>query len=112
MAKNEKMMAYRDLAKDLLKSFDEVNIERVGREHNGHADSLAGLASSVAPDFRRTIAVEVQDSPSIMKNNLAVICQIEAGPSWMDPILNYLTKDVLPADQKEAAKIRRNATRY
>uniref|UniRef100_A0A2N9FB44 Integrase catalytic domain-containing protein n=1 Tax=Fagus sylvatica TaxID=28930 RepID=A0A2N9FB44_FAGSY len=97
---------------DLLKSFDEVNIERVGREHNGHADSLAGLASSVAPDFRRTIAVEVHDSPSIMKSSPAIICQIEAGPSWMDPILNYLTKDVLPADQKEAAKIRRDATRY
>uniref|UniRef100_A0A2N9EM81 Uncharacterized protein n=1 Tax=Fagus sylvatica TaxID=28930 RepID=A0A2N9EM81_FAGSY len=111
MAKDERMMAYRDLAKDLIKSFDKVNIERVGREHNGHADSLAGLASSVAPDFRRTIIVEVQDSTSIMKSSPVVICQVEAGPSWMDPILNYLTKDVLPADQKEAAKIRRNATR-
>ena len=59
VAKDEMMMAYRDLAKDLLKSFDEVNIERVEREDNGHADSLAGLASSVAPDFRRTIVVEV-----------------------------------------------------
>ena len=112
MAKDERMMAYRDLAKDLIKSFGKVNIERVGREHNGHADSLAGLASSVAPDFRRTIVVEVQDSPSIMKSSPATICQVEAGPSWMDPILNYLTKDVLPADKKEAAKIRRNATRY
>uniref|UniRef100_A0A2N9H312 Uncharacterized protein n=1 Tax=Fagus sylvatica TaxID=28930 RepID=A0A2N9H312_FAGSY len=53
-AKDERMMAYRDLAKDLIKNFDRVNIERVGREHNGHADSLAGLASAVAPDFRRT----------------------------------------------------------
>uniref|UniRef100_A0A2N9EQY4 RNA-directed DNA polymerase n=1 Tax=Fagus sylvatica TaxID=28930 RepID=A0A2N9EQY4_FAGSY len=112
MAKDERMMAYRDLAKDLLKTFYEFNIERVGREHNGHADSLAGLASSVAPDFRRTITVEVQDSPSIMKSSPAIICQIETGPSWMDPILNYLTKDMLPADQKEAAKIRRDVTRY
>jgi ribonuclease HI len=112
MAKDERMVAYRDLAKDLLKSFDKFNIERVGREHNGHADSLAGLASSVAPDFRRTITVEVQDSPSIMKSSPAIICQIEMGPSWMDPILDYLTKDILPADQKEAAKIRKNATRY
>uniref|UniRef100_A0A2N9HPE1 Uncharacterized protein n=1 Tax=Fagus sylvatica TaxID=28930 RepID=A0A2N9HPE1_FAGSY len=111
-AKDERMMAYRDLATDLIKNFDKVNIERVGREHNGHADSLAGLASSVAPDFRRTITVEAQDSPSITKSSLAIVCQVEAGPSWMDPILNYLTKDVLPADQKEAAKIRRNATRY
>ena len=59
MAKDERMVAYRDLAKNLLKGFHEFNIERVGREHNGHADSLARLASSVAPDFRRTIMVEV-----------------------------------------------------
>ena len=30
----------------------------------------------------------------------------------MDPILDYLVKDILPADQKEAAKVRRTATRY
>ena len=81
MAKNERMMAYRDLAKNLLKGFREFNIERVGREHNGHADSLAGLASSVASDFRRTITVEVQDIPSITKSGPAVVCQIETGPS-------------------------------
>ena len=112
MAKDERMVAYRDLVKNLLKSFREFNIERVGREHNGHADSLVGLASSVAPDFRRTATVEVQDIPSITKSGPAIICQIETGPSWMDPILDYLTKDVLPEDQKEVAKIRRNATRY
>uniref|UniRef100_A0A2N9F8W7 Integrase catalytic domain-containing protein n=1 Tax=Fagus sylvatica TaxID=28930 RepID=A0A2N9F8W7_FAGSY len=105
------MIAYMDLAKNLLKGFHEFNIERVGREHNGYADSLAGLASSVAPDFRRTITVEVQDSPSIAKSGQTSICQIEMGPSWMDPILDYLSKDILPADQKEAAKIRKTATR-
>ncbi len=49
MAKDERMIAYLELVKSLLKSFRKFNIERVGREHNGHADSLAGLASSVAP---------------------------------------------------------------
>ena len=112
MAKNERMVAYLELAKNLLKGFHEFNIERVGREHNGHADSLAGLASSVAPDFRRTLTVEVQDSPNIAKNSQASVCQIEMGPSWMDPILDYLSKDILLADQKEAAKIRKIATRY
>ena len=68
MAKDERMIAYLDLARNLLKGFYKFNIERVGREHNGHADSLAGLASSVAPEFRRTITMEVQDSPSIAKS--------------------------------------------
>uniref|UniRef100_A0A2N9IUZ7 Uncharacterized protein n=1 Tax=Fagus sylvatica TaxID=28930 RepID=A0A2N9IUZ7_FAGSY len=112
MAKDERMIAYLDLARNLLKGFCKYNIERVGREHNGHADSLAGLASSVAPEFRRTITVEVQDSPSIAKGGQASVCQVEMGPSWMDPILGYLSNDILPADQKEAAKIRKTATRY
>ncbi len=112
MAKDERIIAYLELAKSLLKSFREFNIERVGREHNGHADSLTGLASSVAPDFRRTVTVEVQDFPSIAEKGQGSICQIKMGPSWMDPILSYLSKDVLPADQKEAAKVRKTATRY
>jgi hypothetical protein len=62
------MIAYLNLARNRLKDFCEFNIERVGREHNRHADSLAGLASFMAPDFRRTITVEVQDSPSISEN--------------------------------------------
>uniref|UniRef100_A0A2N9EA47 Uncharacterized protein n=1 Tax=Fagus sylvatica TaxID=28930 RepID=A0A2N9EA47_FAGSY len=111
MAKDERMIAYLDLARNLLKGFCKYNIERVGREHNGHADSLAGLASSVAPEFRRTIIVEVQDTPSIAKGGQAGVCQVEMGPSWMDPILGYLSNDILPADQKEAAKIRKTATR-
>ena len=112
MSKDERMIAYLDLAKNLLKGFREFNIERVSREHNGHADSLAGLASSVAPDLRRTITVEVQDSPNIVEKGKGGIYLVEAGPSWMDPILDYLVKDILPADQKEAAKIRKTATRY
>ena len=112
MAKDERMIAYLDLAKNLLRGFREFNIERVCQEHNGHANSLAELASSVALDFRRTITVEVQDFPSIVENSQESICQIETGPSWMDPILDYLSKDILPANQKEAAKIRKTTTRY
>jgi ribonuclease HI len=112
MAKDKRMIAYLNLAKNLLKDFCEFNIERVGREHNGHADLLAGLASSMAPDFRRTITVEVQDSPSIAEKGQGSIYLVEAGPSWMDPILDYLVKDILPADQKEAAKVRKTAMRY
>ena len=112
MAKDERMIAYLDLAKNLLKSFREFNIDRVGREHNGHADSLARLASFVASDFRRTITVEVQDFPSIAENGQGSICQIETVSSWMDLILDYLSKGILLADQKEAAKVRKTASRY
>uniref|UniRef100_A0A2N9EA67 Integrase catalytic domain-containing protein n=1 Tax=Fagus sylvatica TaxID=28930 RepID=A0A2N9EA67_FAGSY len=73
-------------------------------------DSLAGLASSVAPNFKRTITVRVQDFPSIAEKGQDNVCQIETSLSWMDPILNYLLKDILPANQKEIAKVRKTAT--
>ena len=81
MAKDERMIAYLELVKSLLKSFHKFNIERVGREHNGHADSLLGLASSVAPDFKRTITMRVQDFPSIAEKGQDNVCQIETSLS-------------------------------
>jgi hypothetical protein len=84
----------------------------VGREHNRHVNSLAGLASSMVPDFRRIITVGLQDFPNIVEKGQDSVCQIETSPSWMDPILNYLSKDILPADPKEVAKVRKIATKY
>jgi ribonuclease HI len=81
LAKDERMITYLDLAKSLLGSFCKVDNKRVGREHNKHANSLAGLASSVAPNFRRTVTVEVQDFPSIAEKGQDSVCQIEMGPS-------------------------------
>jgi hypothetical protein len=54
----------------------------------------------------------VQDFPNIVEKGQDSVCQIEMSPSWMDPILNYLSKDILPADPKEAAKVRKIATKY
>uniref|UniRef100_A0A2N9IQL1 Reverse transcriptase domain-containing protein n=1 Tax=Fagus sylvatica TaxID=28930 RepID=A0A2N9IQL1_FAGSY len=39
-------------------------------------------------------------------------CSIDQSPSWMSPILAYLKDDILPADRKEADRIRRVAPRY
>ena len=34
------------------------------------------------------------------------------GPSWMDPIIDFLADDRIPGDEKEANKVRRVAARY
>ena len=34
------------------------------------------------------------------------------GPSWMDPIVDFLANDRISDDEKEANKIRRVAARY
>ena len=54
----------------------------------------------------------VQDFPNIVEKGQNSVCQIETGPNWMDPILNYLSKDILLADPKEAAKVRKTTMKY
>ena len=40
------------------------------------------------------------------------IHQITLGPSWMDSILLFLEKDVLPEENSETDKVRRKAPRF
>uniref|UniRef100_A0A2N9J899 Uncharacterized protein n=1 Tax=Fagus sylvatica TaxID=28930 RepID=A0A2N9J899_FAGSY len=111
-AKDEKMRIYLVEAKKLLAKFKHVQIEHIGRELNGHADALAGLASAVAPELRRIISVGVQSLPSIGSNTTNEVCSVVQSSSWMSPILAYLKDDILPTDRKEADRIRRIAPRY
>ena len=34
---------------------------------------------------------------------------VRVGPSWIDPIIQFLSKDILPEDKSEVEKIRRKA---
>jgi hypothetical protein len=110
-AKDEKMKMYLVEAKRLLEKFKHVQVEHIIRDLNGHADALASLASAVAPELRRIISVGVQSLPSIGEV-INEVCSVDQSLSWMSPILTYLKDDILPADRKEADRIRRVAPRY
>ena len=43
---------------------------------------------------------------------MAQINQIRAGPNWIDSIIRFLKKDILPKERIEADKVRRKATSY
>uniref|UniRef100_A0A2N9GIN6 Uncharacterized protein n=1 Tax=Fagus sylvatica TaxID=28930 RepID=A0A2N9GIN6_FAGSY len=111
-AKDEKMKIYLAEAKKLLEKFKLVQVEHIGRDLNGHADALAGLASAVASELRRIISVGVQSLPSVGGDAINEVCSVDQSPSWMGPILAYLKDDILPTDRKEADRIRRIAPRY
>uniref|UniRef100_A0A2N9HIM2 Uncharacterized protein n=1 Tax=Fagus sylvatica TaxID=28930 RepID=A0A2N9HIM2_FAGSY len=88
MAKDERMIAYLDLARNLLKGFCKYNIERVGREHNGHADFTCRACI-----FR---GAGVQKNHNCRSTGYTKHSEGRPGRP----------------DQKEAAKIRKTATRY
>ena len=83
--KDEKMTAYLAGAKRLLREFNSVQVDHIRKDLNGHADSLASLASAVAPELRRIISVSVQDLFSVGKEiNIGVYTNSQAA-SWMSP---------------------------
>ncbi|XP_075645886.1 uncharacterized protein LOC142617079 [Castanea sativa] len=59
----------------------------------------------------RLIRVELVAEPSIATR--APVAQVTiAEKCWMDPIIDFLAKDRAPEDEKEAARVRRNAAWY
>ena len=60
----------------------------------------------------QVILVEDLYKPTETRRETAQIHQIRAGPSWMDSIIQFLKKDILPEERIEADKVRRKAIRY
>ena len=65
-----------------------------------------------AQSLPRVILVEDLCKPSEVERNVVHIHQIRVGPSWMDPIVLFLKKDVLLESKSEADKIQRKAPRF
>ena len=69
-------------------------------------------------DVPRIIKMELITEPSINTATdvgvarISVIVVSTAEPYWMDPIVDFLAKDHIPDDEKEASKVRQIAFRY
>ena len=92
--------------------FEFFDLSHIPRSGNTHADSLATLATSSAQNFPRVIMVEDLCTPTLTRKDLLRIHQINLGPSWIDPILLFLKRDILPKEKAEAEKIQRKAPRF
>ena len=70
------------------------------------------LATSSAKNLPRVILVEDLGKSSGEKGNMIYVPHVIVGPSWMDPIIQFLSKGVLPDDKSETEKIHRKAPRF
>ena len=50
--------------------------------------------------------------PTEVRRNMVHIHQIRVGSSWMDSIVLFLKKDILPKGKSEADKVQRKAPRF
>ncbi|KAK0584361.1 hypothetical protein LWI29_011961 [Acer saccharum] len=99
-ARDENMIAYLKLAKELLGRFKEYRIIQIPREENEQASALAKLASATINIWPRTIPIIHLLQPSIIKQ-MEVEAVFGETDSWITPIKEYLVNDVLSSDPVE-----------
>ena len=99
------MSKYLVIAKTLLTEFRAYQIEQVGRDFNSHVDALAGLASIFQGKTGWTIVVDLISIPNHETRQILVLSNIEIGPRWIDPIVEFLRHDKLSKNKREVNKL-------
>ncbi|XP_025664779.1 uncharacterized protein [Arachis hypogaea] len=105
-ARDSLMQKYLKKVKELAKQFKEVAIQHVPRERNTRANLLSKLASTKPGVSNRSLIQGMIKEPAVTLHLTKI------GPSWMDPITDFLENGKLPKDEKEAKALRREAARY
>ncbi|XP_058762570.1 uncharacterized protein LOC131635951 [Vicia villosa] len=104
---------YLALVKERMKNFARAEVEHIPREHNSRAGVLSKLASTRKKGGNKSVIQEILSKPSVDKNApLTQVLAIGDDHCWMTPVYNFLTKDELPTDAKEASTIKRRACSY
>ena len=111
-ARDERMQGYLAQIRHLQLKFESFSLQHIPRSGNTHSDSLATLATSLAQNLPRVILIEDLCKPLGIRGNMICVYHVRIGPSWMDPIIQFLSKDVLLEDKSEAEKIHRKAPQF
>ncbi|GJU92573.1 reverse transcriptase domain-containing protein [Tanacetum coccineum] len=111
IAKESGMVQYLEKVKTLASNFKEFSIKQVPRSKNKKADALSKIASTSFAHLSKQVLMEELKKKSIHEKEVLAIVD-EEGKTWMTPIYEYLTKEILPEDKKKARVVRRKASRY
>lgn len=108
--KDEKMSLYCMRIQDLQQKFKSCEIAKIARKDNGKADALSRLVFMGVDGLDRTVYIKIIIEPSI--SQILDVMDIDNEPSWMDPIIEFITSGNLPSDARLARSIRARAPRY
>ena len=111
-ARDERMQGYLSQVRHLQSRFESFSLLHVPRSGNTHVDFLATLATSSTQSIPRVILIEDLCKPTEVRGKVVHVHQVRVGPSWMDPIIQFLRDDILLEDRSEADKIRRKAPHF
>ncbi|GJS81460.1 reverse transcriptase domain-containing protein [Tanacetum coccineum] len=111
VAKEDNMIQYLDKTKSLIQGFDRFTIRQVPRGDNKKADALSKIASTSFAHLSKQVLVEILKNKSIAEMEISTVIE-EQDPTWMTPIIEFISKGTLPHEQKDARRIRRTAQRF
>lgn len=105
------MIQYLEKTKSLIQSFDRFTIKQVPRGDNRKADALSKIASTSFAHLSKQVLVETLKTKSILEMEVSTVIE-EQDPTWMTPIIDFISKGILPQEQKDARRIRRTAQKF
>ncbi|GKA71700.1 reverse transcriptase domain-containing protein [Tanacetum coccineum] len=111
VAKEDNMIQYLDKTKSLIQGFDRFTIRQVPRGDNKKADALSKIASTSFARLSKQVLVEILKHKSISEMEISTMIE-EQDPTWMTPIIEFISKGTLPYEQKDARRIRRTTQRF
>ncbi|GKB85495.1 reverse transcriptase domain-containing protein [Tanacetum coccineum] len=111
VAKEPGMTKYLEKVKNLANTFKEFFIKQVPRGENKKADTLSKISSTSFTHLSKQVLVEELKEKSIDEKEVLAVVE-EEGCTWLTPIYEYLTEEILPEEKRKARAIRRKAGRY
>ncbi|GJS98619.1 reverse transcriptase domain-containing protein [Tanacetum coccineum] len=111
VAKEVDMIRYLEKVRILANSFKAFSIKQVPRSENKKADALSKIASTSFAYLSKQVLVEKLKEMSIGEMEVLAVVE-EEGDTWMTPIFEYLTKEILPADVKKARAVIRKSQQF
>jgi hypothetical protein len=111
VAKEDCMIHYLAKAQAQIQSFRTFSIRQVPQSQNKQADALSKIASTSFAHLTKQVLVEVLKEKSIKEQEIMPVVE-EDGETWMTPFFEYLHDGVLPADQRNARKLKIKARQY
>ncbi|GKC18248.1 reverse transcriptase domain-containing protein [Tanacetum coccineum] len=98
LSKEPSIIKYLEKVKALTSTFKEFSIKQVPRGENKKADALSKIASTSFAHMSKQILVEELKEKSIDEKEVLAVLE-EEGRTWMTPIHEYLTKEILPEEK-------------
>ena len=108
--RDQRMTKYVSLVTLRLGNFVAWRLEHVLRDSNKKADTLAVVAATLP--IKETVLLLVYYHPELSITTSRVNEIDEACPSWMTPIIRYLSLGELPDNRAEAHKTQVQAARF